>query len=294
MSSTFNNALKRIVSAAILLPVYVYFFFTNDFMSIPVLILSIVISVFCLIEFYQISSAKETGKPFFLPGIITAVLINILMYMYAYGNINGYNRYFSSYDLRPVLGVLALFIIVIAIIQVWRRPLDGTIFSLSSSIFGLIYIVIGYSHIILMKALPNGSVYILLLHVMIMLNDSFAYFGGVLFGKHKVGFAVSPNKSWEGYFSGILFGIISMMVANEVLITFYDLHLFSKFEAAFLGLLLSLSGNTGDLIESAIKRDAGIKDSGTIIPGHGGMWDVFDALIFAFPVFYYYLKIRGI
>ncbi len=294
MSSNLNNAVKRIISAIILLPVYVLFFYTGSFMSIPVLIASIIISVFCLIEFYQIASAKESGKPFFLPGVLAAVTINIFMYMYAYGNINGYNKFFASYDVRPMIGILALFLIIVMIIQVWRRPLEGGIFSISVSLFGLFYIVIGFSHIILMKALPNGVYYIILLHVVIMLNDSFAYFGGILFGKHKVGFEVSPNKSWEGYFSGILFGILSMMIGNEVLITFCDLELFTKFEAAFLGFILSLAGNTGDLIESAIKRDAGIKDSGTIIPGHGGMWDVFDALIFAFPVFYYYLKLRGV
>ncbi len=127
-----------------------------------------------------------------------------------------------------------------------------------------------------------------------MVNDSAAYFGGVLLGRHKTGFEVSPNKSWEGYFSGILFSIITVTIYNEALITFFSKKLFSTFEATAIGIVLALLGNIGDLAESSVKRDANIKDSGTIIPGHGGMWDVFDALILTFPVFYYYLKIRGI
>ena len=92
----------------------------------------------------------------------------------------------------------------------------------------------------------------------------------------------------------MLAGIIFMILANHVLNIFFDKHLFSVLEAAVLGAVFSAVGDIGDLIESAVKRDGGIKDSGTIIPGHGGMWDVFDAMIFAMPLFYYYLKIKGV
>ena len=121
-----------------------------------------------------------------------------------------------------------------------------------------------------MKALTDGVYYIIILNVVVMLNDTVAYFGGVLFGKHKTGFPVSPNKSWEGYFSGLLFSVLSMVITNQVYRSFFGKGLFAMVEAVFLGIALSVLGNLGDLVESAVKRDGAIKDSGSIIPGHGG------------------------
>ena len=143
-----------------------------------------------------------------------------------------------------------------------------------------------------MKALKDGFLYILILNIVIMMNDTAAYFGGVLFGKHKLNFPVSPNKSWEGYFSGLFFSIIAMIAVNAAYGLLLDKYLFSTTECIAAGAFLSLLGHIGDLAESAVKRDAEKKDSGAFFPGHGGMWDIFDALIFASPFFYYYLILR--
>lgn len=294
MNSKLKTTLIRIMSAVIFLPFYFFFIMTNLFDSVLVLVASTIVSSIALVEFYQIAAAKKEGKPFIIPGVLTSIVINVMMYLFAYGQVSGYQRYISLYDVRPFFAVIAVLFFVTMIYHVFKRPLKGGIYSLSTTIFGVMFIVVSFSHIILMKALPNGVIYIFLLHLVIMMNDSFAYFGGILFGNHKVGFEVSPNKSWEGYFSGLLFSVITMVIANEVIITFWDKVLFTKIEAVLLGIILSMIGAMGDLIESSIKRDAEIKDSGSIIPGHGGMWDVFDAAIFAFPVFYYFLKIKGV
>jgi phosphatidate cytidylyltransferase len=127
-----------------------------------------------------------------------------------------------------------------------------------------------------------------------MLNDTGAYFGGVFFGRHKAKFKVSPNKSWEGYFSGLLFSIVGMIIFSQVFEVFFAKNLFSVIEAAALGIVFCFIGNIGDLVESAIKRDGSIKDSGSLIPGHGGVWDVFDSMFVSFPLFYYYLVIKGV
>ena len=92
----------------------------------------------------------------------------------------------------------------------------------------------------------------------------------------------------------MLFSILAMIITSQVYAVFFGRNLFSMIEAAILGIILGILGDLGDLIESAIKRDGAIKDSGSIIPGHGGMWDVFDALIFVFPLFYYYLVLKGV
>ncbi len=289
-----RETLVRILTAVIALPVYLFLLYTDAVYSIPVLIVSLIVSIICLYEYYQISDRGDEGRPLIGFGIACGILVNIVMYMYAFGKVYGYHRYIMPFDARVIFALIALFIAVIVFVQLFTRPLRGGIYSLAVTVFGIIYIVFAFSHIILMKALKDGFYYILLLNIVVMLNDVGAYFGGVFFGKHKSGFPASPNKSWEGYFSGMLFSILSMIITSQVYHAFFGKDLFTMIEAAVLGIVLSILGHAGDLVESAIKRDGSIKDSGSIIPGHGGMWDVFDALILAFPIFYYYLVMKGV
>jgi phosphatidate cytidylyltransferase len=293
MSSKLIVTFKRIMSAVVALPIYLYLVFT-DVSTYPVLIVTAIVSSMCLYEFYQIVKDEEKGEPFKTTGLIFGFLLNILVYFYAFGKISGYNKYIGEYDVRPAFALLGFFLVIVMIIQIFKAPLKGAIYSVSTTIFGVVFISFSFSHLILLKVLTNGIWYILLLHIVVMINDSFAYFGGLFFGKHKTGMQISPNKTWEGYFSGMLFSIIAVVVYNDAMFTFFSIELFTTFEAACAGIILSFLGNMGDLIESAIKRDANIKDSGSIVPGHGGMWDVFDAIIFTLPIFYYFLKFKSV
>jgi phosphatidate cytidylyltransferase len=286
--------MKRLLSALICLPLYVAFMWYGEFQYISIVILSIVVTLACLYEYYQIVMGTDQGKPFLVEGLVTAFFVNVLVYVFTFGKLFGATKYIAEFDIRWFGFLIALFLAAIIVRQVFTRKIAGGIFSIAVTLFGVVYIVFFFSHIILVRSLANGFAYLILLHVIVMINDAFAYFGGTLLGRHKTGLEVSPNKSWEGYFSGILFGIISSVVVTEFFNVFYDIQLFSMMEAAVVGCIFSIIGDIGDLIESAVKRDGKVKDSGTIIPGHGGMWDVFDALIFAMPLFYYYLKIRGV
>lgn len=291
MKETTKTTVKRILSALIGLPLYVYFVVTDQFMAVPILVLSLIISLMCLYEFYKITEFSESRRPFIATGLIAGGAVNIIMYLYAYGNIYGYSRILQPYDAKALMFIFVILVSAAFIIQISKRPVKGGTFSVAVTLLGVVLIPLAFSHIILMKSLVNGVHYIIILNMVIMLNDAGGYFGGVLFGKHKTGFEVSPNKSWEGYFSGMLISVISMMVISEVYFSFFSIELFSMIEAVFAGVVLSLIGSSGDLVESAVKRDAGVKDSGRLIPGHGGMWDAFDAVIFAMPIFYYYLII---
>jgi len=285
MSNARSSTWTRILSAVVALPVYIFGIYTNVFYSLPVLIVSTVISLVCLHEYYQIASRSDEERPMQIAGLVAGGLVNVLMYLYAFGGTSFVRRF----DARVLMALVAVFIMAILTFQVFRRPIRGGVYSLAVTVFGVIYIVLFFSHLILLKGLNNGFYYILILNVVVMLNDTGAYFGGVYFGKHKTNFAVSPNKSWEGYFSGLLFSVISMIVTTQLIHIIAGVRLFEMIEAALLGIALSVLGHVGDLVESAIKRDGAIKDSGSIIPGHGGMWDVFDALVFTTPLFYYYI-----
>lgn len=290
MSDVKKATLTRIMSAVVALPVYLFCLYADRPYYIPIFVVSLIITLVCLHEYYQISRRDEDQRPYVAFGFAAALAVNALMYFYAFGGL----RFVRAFDARALFIVLTLFTAALLVYQVFWRPLKGGIYSLAVTVFGVIYIAVFFSHIILIKALPSGWYYLLMLNIVVMINDTMAYFGGVLFGKHKTNFPASPNKSWEGYFSGLLFSVLAMVITNQVFINFYGVTLFSMMESVFLGIALSVLGHTGDLVESAIKRDGAIKDSGSIIPGHGGMWDVFDALIFTMPLFYYYLVIRGV
>lgn len=294
MSDVKKATLMRVMSAAVALPVYVVTIVTDWFQSVPIVICSLIVTLACLYEYYQITDRGDEGRAFRAPGMAFAVALNLLMYVFAYGKLYGYGRYIHVFDARIIGAFVVLLLSLVLTLQLFTRPIRGASYSLGVTLFGVLYIVFSFSHIILLKALADGVYYIVILNIVVMLNDSMAYFGGVFFGRHKTGFPVSPNKSWEGYFSGLLFSVLAMVITNQAYIYFFDRRLFGMVESVFIGIALSVLGNLGDLVESAVKRDGSIKDSGSIIPGHGGMWDVFDALIFSTPFFYYYLILKGV
>ncbi|HDP80673.1 MAG TPA: hypothetical protein ENN21_07510, partial [Spirochaetes bacterium] len=265
-----SETAKRILSAVIGLPVYLFTFATDGYYAIPILVASLIISLGCLYEYYLICGKTEGLRPFTAVGMAMGVLVNIVVYIYAFGKVYGYTDIIAGFDARFLLAVLFAGVAVISALQVFTRPITGGIYSLAVTMFGVVFIAFSVSHIILLKSLKDGFYYILILNAVVMINDAAAYFGGINFGKHKANIKVSPNKSWEGYFTGLLMSIISMMVISLVLESFFGKRLFGMLEAALLGIALSVFGNIGDLVESAIKRDGAIKDSGSLIPGHGG------------------------
>jgi len=295
MTSLTRTTFLRITSALVALPIYFYTIIDNNFWGLPLLLASIFITVTCLFEFYKISS--KDGEISFLNqlGLFLAVIINLVIYYLAFGDKIYHQINFGFKPSYQLIGALIVFLIIfLAVIKIWQNSIADSLDSLAITTFGLVFIVFFFSHIILLKSFEHGAYYILMINILVMVNDSAAYFGGMFFGKHKINSPISPNKTWEGYFTGVIFGIISLMISNRLLAIFIGEKLFTLSEVVFLGLVLCFLSNIGDLVESLIKRDSEIKDSGTIIPGHGGMWDVFDALIFVIPVFYYYLVFKGV
>ena len=149
-------------------------------------------------------------------------------------------------------------------------------------ILGLIYLPLLLGHLIPLRMLPDGQQWIFMTIIVIMCCDSFAYFVGRKIGKRKLYPAVSPNKSIEGGIAGLAGSVLAVL-----LVKFTFLPVIGVIDGILIGLLLGVMGQLGDLFESLLKRACQVKDSGTIIPGHGGMLDRLDSLLFAFPVVYY-------
>lgn len=132
----------------------------------------------------------------------------------------------------------------------------------------------------------EGKWFILGYFLIIWSNDSFAYFAGRLFGKHKLFERISPNKTWEGFFGGMLAGLLCAYILS----CYIDF--LSRIDWIIIAFIISIFGTLGDLAESKLKRSLQIKDSGNILPGHGGFLDRFDATLLAAPAVFVYIMLR--
>lgn len=178
--------------------------------------------------------------------------------------------------------LIAAFLVLSLLFLFVFRSLERVHYHFGWICLGLIYLPLILSHLFLLRLEPSGRQWIFLTLMAVMMCDSFAYFAGSKLGKRKLYPAVSPNKSVEGAFAGLIGSVVAVLIAK-----FLFLPAIGFFAAVVVGLLLGLLGQVGDLFESLLKRACGVKDSGTLIPGHGGMLDRLDSLLFTFPVIYY-------
>jgi phosphatidate cytidylyltransferase len=151
-------------------------------------------------------------------------------------------------------------------------------------LLGVFYIGWLLGHLILLRKLPGGEWLVFFVFLVTWAGDTGAYYTGKAIGRIPLSPQVSPNKTVEGAVGGLI-----LSVAAAVLAKWWFLAILSLREVLFLGFFLGLVGQLGDLVESMFKRSAGIKDSGGLIPAHGGVLDRVDSLIFTIPAFYYYL-----
>ena len=157
---------------------------------------------------------------------------------------------------------------------------NGFVKNATATTFALIYPGFISGFIFLLARSGDGFAYISLLVIAVGLNDTFAYLTGVLIGKHPMAPKISPKKTWEGFIGGLIFAATGSAFAFNY---FLDQELWV---GALAGVIGALAATTGDLIESAIKRDLSLKDMGTLLPGHGGMLDRLDAALITAPVFW--------
>jgi phosphatidate cytidylyltransferase len=158
------------------------------------------------------------------------------------------------------------------------------------TLFGMLYVGLTLSSLVLTRTFPAGEWFILFVALVTWAGDTGAYYSGRLWGRHPLAPTVSPKKTIEGLLGGIVLAIVAALLAQASFLPQLRLQ-----DALILGVLLTGTGLLGDLCESAIKRSVGVKDSGGILPGHGGMLDRLDSLLFAAPTFYYYVVlVRGL
>ena len=156
--------------------------------------------------------------------------------------------------------------------------------SLGAMVFAQIYIPFLLSHVLLLFQLPSGRRWIFFLFFVIFAGDTGAYYAGHRWGRHKLWPAVSPGKTVEGAVGGLVSSLAIALLVGKLLLSLGE---FGTTFLLSLGLVIALAGQMGDLMESMLKRLSQVKDASSILPGHGGLLDRLDSLIFAFPLTYY-------
>jgi phosphatidate cytidylyltransferase len=192
--------------------------------------------------------------------------------------------------LAPVLSAASL--VIFAVVS-FRNPLDKVLFDTTTSVFSLIYIGLSLTTIPLISQQEDGPALLIFLFFAVWSGDVAALYIGRSFGKRKLAPSISPNKTWEGAIASI----VGSILVGWLLLVFANLLQQHGFETLqypgtiahwlLLAGVLNIAAQIGDLVESAIKRGAGVKDSGTLLPGHGGVLDRIDALLLAAPVLWY-------
>lgn len=225
--------------------------------------------------FVHIKKKKIHAQKYY--AIFIAILFFITNFLFAQNVID--------FKIFTIFIPLISFIFIAELFKEHHKP---TI-NIAYTIFGLVYIAVPFSllNYVAFNPLNNyifNPLLVLSLLVIIWTNDTGAYLSGSAFGRHKLFEKISPKKTWEGTIGGLICAIASGYVFSRYIIEISTTHWL------IISALIAISGTLGDLIESQFKRMVDIKDSGKILPGHGGMFDRFDALIFAIPPFFTYLQ----
>jgi phosphatidate cytidylyltransferase len=165
-----------------------------------------------------------------------------------------------------------------------RGPLPEAPLRVAHLVTGFLYGAVGLFAVSAMRLAPDGMAWVIAALVITWANDTAAYFAGRFLGRHKLYPAVSPNKTWEGFAGGLVGSVGGMFITRAF---FYPM--LTVTDCLFLGIFGGILGPIGDLCESMLKRAYGVKDSGVAIPGHGGILDRIDALIFNAPLVFVYI-----
>jgi phosphatidate cytidylyltransferase len=309
--SKYQNLASRVLVAIIAIPIILwlamlggYFFF--------LLIASL--SSLVLYEFYGLAEAKGAA-PLKTFGLIVGVIVNavfiyerfqIKIYQFFVDYFEIHLSLFSQHQLLTV--VLLKFLLLTLLIELFRIK-GSSMTNVATTVLGVLMISLSFGTLIFLRELfpygfpvhkffatgfandqelaqinQWGGYTVIAIFASIWICDTAAYFGGKTFGKHKLFVRVSPNKTWEGALCGFMFSVLTMVTAKILVLGYLAYQ-----HAIILGILIGLFGQLGDLIESRFKRDANVKDSSALIPGHGGVYDRFDSLVYISPIVYLYI-----
>jgi len=283
---------RRLLTAAVLVPLVTYLIIVGGY---PYLIAVLVFGLLAQMEFYHLIEGKG-ARPLVLTGLaFGAAVIGV--------------AWLGSGYVATLLMTASLLVLMVA--ELRKAQIDEALASISGTFFGVFYVAWLLSHAVLLRFFyhsalshygpdglsamgvhPDSGIFLMLFCVVVVvLCDAGAYFAGRAWGRHKLAPEISPNKSVEGALGGVVLGTLGGLFVKLVCDLFWpQFSLFLPWTVALvLAFLLCPVGIIGDLVESLLKRDADVKDTGALLPGMGGVLDRIDAVLLALPVMFYFL-----
>ena len=302
-----NETTKRLISGFSIgagVPLTLYYDGAN---FLGVFFFVLVTSLFSVHEFYVLTFKTKTEGPFRKTGIFFSICIALSYYAQVLSHwqkngvkLSSHLHEFVADVFHPDFSLLPLLLLLLILfsggLQISLRSQKHSLYNLSITAFGPLYVVVTLSHVLLFLLLPHFSFYIFLFLLLPIAMDVGAYFSGKIFGRHKTNSIVSPNKTYEGYIGGVIFTLFMGVAVRWMFSSYFNTTgvavALGYGEICILALLVASLTIVGDLIESSFKRTALKKDSSSLIPGHGGVLDLLDALYWSIPLGYYYLTLR--
>jgi phosphatidate cytidylyltransferase len=296
------NLLKRVLTAVVLIPIVLLLV-----LRAPVPVLALIAALVALLAVQELLKLAEAHgiRPFHLPTYIFVGLLFLLLAI-------------NPGDSKPLLST-AIFVYTVGFaaavapfvfltIAMRRINLAGAFPAAMASVFAFGYIALPLAFLVQLRDQWSGAFLLMYLLLLVWAGDVCAYFVGRSLGRHLMSPRISPKKTWEGALASLLASlVVGMLLYNYALpisTALLNAHLIGRRDGFFalqkpplwptllLSTAINVAAQLGDLVESLIKRGAGVKDSGTLLPGHGGMLDRIDALLFAAPVLWYYAAWR--
>ena len=285
-----KGSLKRILTGLVLIPLVVAMVYL-----VPPAIFSylMIILAFCIFSEYLTMFGERKHSTFILVALLMLFLVDstskmgLIMNMSLELGVGKMEQLFNSLKYF-FLSLWSGVVLVPMLTMAGKDPVDVKFRRLSVYLFGYFYFGLTFGLFPLVRHYGSNYHWLMFALVIPWVCDSAAYFGGKALGKHKFSPLISPNKTWEGTVSGIIFSTVAGAVLAFTLLK-DEPKLFVIVTAFAVGIL----GQFGDLIESLIKRGAGVKDSGTIFPGHGGLFDRLDSLIVSVTVVFVALLVKS-
>lgn len=279
-----NNTAVRLIVGVIGIPLIILLALAGNYYF---LIFCVIISFLCMNEFYNLFEKSQVKH-----GVLTKWIGGISFHKMVFLSINSLIVVSFYYeDFNYVLILYFLMFIYLIVDEVFKK--EKHFEAIGTWLLSIVYISTPFGLLSQMDSVNFISHfdanYALIVMALVWVSDTFAYFGGRTFGKHKLAERISPKKTWEGSIIGFIFTLIAGLA-----IMFFIYDELSLIHIVAISILIGVFAQIGDLFESHLKRSVQIKDSSQLIPGHGGFLDRFDSLLFAVPAVYIYLYLRSL